>query len=55
MTKKLKLRKKTSDQFELKHRINLFQIECFMTKDFFSETVEKTQEKFDLVPQRQLL
>ena len=36
MPEKLKLKKKTSDEFDLKYRTNLFQIEGFMTKDSIS-------------------
>ena len=40
MTEKLKLRKELSDEFDLKYRTNLFQIEGFMTNDSISETTD---------------
>ena len=45
MTEKLKLRKKTSNEFDLKYRTNLFQIEGFMTNDSFSETAENNSRE----------
>ena len=43
--------KKTSDEFDLKYRTNLFQIEGFMTNDSISETAENNSREVRLVPQ----
>ena len=38
--KEIEIEKKTSDEFDLKYRTNLFQIEGFMANDSISETAE---------------
>ena len=38
--REIEIKEKTSSEFDLKYRTNLFQIEGFTTNDFFSETVE---------------
>ena len=43
--RKTEIEKKTSDEFDLKYRINLFQIESFMTKNSFSETAENNSRE----------
>ena len=43
--RKTEIEEKTSDEFDLKYRINLFQIESFMTKNSFSETAENNSRE----------
>ena len=50
--KEIEIEEETTDEFDLKYRTNLFQIERFMANGSFPETVEVT---FVLVPQRKLL
>ena len=49
--REIEIEEKTSDEFDLKYRKNLFQIEGFMTNDSISETAENNSRKVRLVPQ----
>ena len=41
----IEIEEETSDEFDLKYRTNLFQIEAFMTSDSFSETAENNSRE----------
>ena len=43
--REIEIEEKTSDEFDLKHRTNLFQIEGFMTSDSISETAENNSRE----------
>ena len=43
--REIEIEEKTSDEFDLKHRTNLFQIEGFMTSDSLSETAENNSRE----------
>ena len=46
--REIEIEEKTSDEFDLKYRKNLFQIEGFMTNDSISETAENNSRKVRL-------
>ena len=43
--REIEIEEKTSDEFDLKYRTNLFQIEGFMTNDSISETAENNSRE----------
>ena len=43
--REIEIEEKTSDEFDLKHRTNLFHIEGFMTSDSISETAENNSRE----------
>ena len=46
--REIEIEEKTSDEFDLKYRTNLFQIEGFMTNDSISETAENNSREVRL-------